>query len=66
MKPGHLTTEFWLSVLTVLSAVALCVTDKIDGQAAMTAVGLATTGYSLSRGAAKVVPPKDSDDGPVD
>lgn len=65
MKAGYLTSEFWLAALTVVAAVVLCALDKIDGNAAMAAVGAATLGYSVSRGAAKVVPPKDSD-GPLD
>lgn len=67
MKPGYLTTEFLVALLTVAAAVILCIFDKIDGNAAMAAVGAATLGYSLSRGAAKINPPKDSlVDGPLD
>jgi hypothetical protein len=66
MKPGYLTTEFLVTVLVVIAAVALCIADKIDGTATMATIGAVTTGYSLSRGAAKINPVPTQPDGPVD
>lgn len=53
IKPGHLTTEFWLALAAIAAAVLLCALDKIDGDAAMAAVAAASAGYGLSRGLAK-------------
>lgn len=61
MKAGLYTSEFWLSVLVVTAAVVLALFDKIDGDQAMLAVGGVTSAYALSRGAAKINPPKDSE-----
>ena len=59
MKPGYATSEFWLALATIVAAVVLSVLNKIDGTAAMAAIGAATAGYSLSRGVAKATLPKD-------
>lgn len=61
MKPGWLTSEFALAALTIVCATLLLAFDKnIDGAWAA-AVGAATGAYSLSRGAAKFNPPKDTE-----
>lgn len=59
MTAGWLTSEFALAALVVVCATVLLALDKnLDGAWA-SAVGAATAGYSLSRGAAKFNPPKD-------
>lgn len=53
-KPGYLTTEFWLTLAVVIAATVLRAMDSIDQAAWMAAAGIATGGYSVSRGLAKL------------
>ena len=57
MKPGALTTEFWLSVATVVAATVLACVSKVNGDVALGVIGTVTTGYGISRGVAKVNAP---------
>lgn len=59
MKPGYLTSEFWLTVLVDTCATVALITGDIDATVWLGALGIASTGYSISRGVAKVNPPKD-------
>lgn len=52
-KPGYLTSEFWLTVLVVVAATVLRLTDDIDADAWMVVAGGATGLYNVSRGLAK-------------
>lgn len=56
VKPGWMTTEFWLSVVGVVALVVLCLADKVDGTVAGPAIATATLGYAVSRGVAKKSP----------
>jgi len=58
-KPGFLTTEFWLSVLTIVAATVMLGVSKIDSNLWMVAIGIGSGGYNISRGLAKFNPPKD-------
>lgn len=61
MKAGWLTSEFMLAALTILCASVLVGLDKDIETSWAIAVGAATSAYSLSRGAAKFNPPKDTE-----
>lgn len=50
---GIYTTEFWLTVLTVLCATALTVTGHLDADNWMLVATGATGAYAVSRGLAK-------------
>lgn len=55
VKPGYKTTEFWLTIATyLLSGLALVFSNSNVGTVLSSLVaGLATVGYSVSRGIAK-------------
>lgn len=60
MKPGFLTTEFWLALAPVFFAIGeflkqppTNMSDAITRVAAIVAIGVASLGYSSSRGKAK-------------
>lgn len=52
-RPGWQTSEFWLSVVSIVCATALRVTHDIDADAWMVVVTGSTLGYAASRGIAK-------------
>ena len=60
MKPGWKTTEFWLTILTVLGMFCLAAfamdTGNVDSAAIITSVGaaLSAVGYSVSRAKTKM------------
>jgi len=67
MKPGVQTSEFILAVVTLVCLTVLVALDKIDGTVFGTLLTTVTGAYSLSRGVAKINPPKAPDaSGPVD
>ena len=51
---GYLTTEFWLSVLVIITATFLRWDNKLEADAWSLAVGLNGAGYALSRGLRKM------------
>ena len=58
LKPGAKTSEFWLSLVSVLIGVALVVVGEARESAALVELGglilaMSGTGYALSRGIAK-------------
>lgn len=58
MKPGYKTTEFWLTLATQVGALVSTVSDNLPPKYAAIAATVAAVGYALSRGLAKVFPPK--------
>ena len=52
-KPGIKTTELWLALAAMTVVVVLAITGRMDGDAVAAVMGLATAGYSASRGMAK-------------
>lgn len=62
MKPGVYTSEFLLSVVTIVAASVALFTGGIDADKWILVVTGATGAYNLSRGLAKVTPPKDTGD----
>ncbi len=65
MKPGWKTTEFWLTILTVVGMFGLAALAMhrggTDSAAVITSVGaaLSAVGYSISRAKAKMSQPSD-------
>lgn len=58
MKPGYLTTEFWATMLAALIALIAALADALPPRYAAIAGAIATGLYAVSRGLAKVYPPK--------
>ena len=58
MKPGQKTTEFLVTVSLIVGAVAFAVADKLPAKYAALAVSISGGAYALSRGLAKIYPPK--------
>lgn len=52
-KPGYTTTEFAVTVLTVVGFVAFAVADKLPARYAALATAVSAAAYALSRGIAK-------------
>jgi hypothetical protein len=60
LKPGYKTTEFAVAVATIIGTVLFSVADKLPPRYAAMASAVAAGSYAVSRGLAKVTPPKDS------
>ena len=58
MKPGYKTTEFWVTELAALGAVLFAIADKLPPRIAAYVVLGGNAAYAISRGLAKVYPPK--------
>lgn len=58
MKPGYKTTEFWVSVLVAAGALIAALADALPPRYAALAATISGGLYALSRGLAKVYPPK--------
>jgi hypothetical protein len=58
MKPGYLTTEFWASIATALGMLVAALANGLNDQTAAKYSGIVTAGYAISRGLAKLFPPK--------
>lgn len=66
VKPGYLTTEFLLTVVTLLCATGALISGAIDADKWMIVFTGINGTYALSRGIAKAIPPKNEPEGPVD
>ena len=53
MKDGWKTTEFWVTVFSVLSSLLASYGGLISGPAGVVVSAVVTAGYSISRGLAK-------------
>lgn len=53
MKEGIYTTEFWLSVGSIVAATVLCAIGKIDATVWAATVVPSAAGYTISRGIIK-------------
>lgn len=58
MKPGYKTTEFWVWVLVSFGAVVAASASWLPPRYAAIAATVSGAAYALSRGLAKVYPPK--------
>jgi hypothetical protein len=52
-KPGYLTTEFWVTVLASVGAVAASAEGSLPQKYAALATTISVVAYSISRGLAK-------------
>jgi len=53
LKPGHLTTEFWATVFTVVGTVAGALAGVVSAPVAAVVGAVASGAYAVSRGLAK-------------
>lgn len=58
MKPGYKTTEFFLTVATQLGLLISALANGLNDQTAAKYEGVVAFGYMISRGLAKIFPPK--------
>ena len=59
MRRGWETTEFWVSALAIVGLVVASLADALPPRYAAMASAAAAGAYAISRGLAKVNPPKD-------
>lgn len=60
MKPGQRTTEFWVTLATVIGVVTAALADALSPRYAAIASAVSVSAYAISRGLAKIsvpVPP---------
>jgi len=60
MKPGYKTTEFIVSVATIIGAVVFAIADKLPPKYAALASAVSAGAYAIARGLAKISPPSPS------
>lgn len=60
MKAGYKTTEFWITMLSIVGLVASSVAASLSPRYAAIGVAISTAAYAISRGLAKLFPPKES------
>lgn len=53
MKPGHLTTEFWVTAATDVALLAAALSSALPAKWAAICAAVANVAYALSRGLAK-------------
>jgi hypothetical protein len=58
VKPGYKTTEFYTTVTTALGLLVSALTNGLNDQTAAKYTGIVAAGYAISRGLAKIFPPK--------
>ena len=58
MKPGYKTTEFYTTIVTALGLLVSALTNGLNDQTAAKYSAIVAFGYAISRGLAKVFPPK--------
>lgn len=61
MKAGLYTSEFWLTALTIVVATVALIAGSVDADKWILVVTGASSAYNISRGVAKINPPKDSE-----
>lgn len=58
MKPGYKTTEFWVTTIASLAALVAALAGELSPKYAALTAGIAQGLYAISRGLAKLYPPK--------
>jgi hypothetical protein len=58
MKPGWKTSEFWITGLSIIGLVASSAASSLSPKYAAIGVAISGGAYALSRGLAKLFPPK--------
>lgn len=56
-KPGYLTTEFWVAVLTNVGVVVAALAGNLPPRYAAIAAAVSTSAYAIARGLAKLSTP---------
>lgn len=60
MKPGWKTSEFWVTALSILGLVASSAAASLSPKYAAIGAAVSAGAYAISRGLAKLFPPKPS------
>lgn len=60
MKAGYKTSEFWVTVLAIVGLVASSAAASLSPRYAAIGAAVSASAYAISRGLAKLFPPKDS------
>lgn len=58
MTPGQKTTEFLVTVALIVGVVAFAIADKLPPRYAAISAAVSAAAYAISRGLAKIYPPK--------
>jgi hypothetical protein len=58
LKAGYRTTEFYTTIVTALGMLVSALTNGLNDQTAAKYTGIVSAAYAVSRGLAKVFPPK--------
>lgn len=58
MKPGYKTSEFYITTLSIVGLVASSAAASLSPKYAAIGVSISTAAYAISRGLAKLFPPK--------
>jgi hypothetical protein len=59
LKPGYLTTEFWISAATIVGLVIGAAATSLPPRYAAIGAAVSASAYAIARGLAKIYPPKD-------
>lgn len=59
MKPGWKTSEFWVTTLSIVGLVASSAASTLSPRYAAIGVSVSGAAYAISRGLAKLFPPKE-------
>lgn len=60
MKAGYKTTEFWITLLSIIGLVTSSAAASLSPKYAAIGVAISTAAYAISRGLAKLYPPKET------
>lgn len=63
MKPGYKTSEFWITGLVIVGLVVSAISAPLAPKYAAIGASISGAAYVLSRGLAKLFPPKTSTPG---
>lgn len=63
MRPGYKTSEFWITALTIAGLVVSSLAASLSPRYAAIGAAASTAAYAISRGLAKLFPPKSSTPG---
>lgn len=58
MKVGWKTTEFWITALSIVGVVIGTAATSLSPKYGAIAISISTAAYAISRGLAKMFPPK--------
>jgi hypothetical protein len=60
MKSGYKTTEFWITLLSVIGLVTASAATSLSPKYAAIGAAISAAAYAISRGLAKMFPPKEA------